>query len=37
MAAVAARFVPWNLYGRRGGVARPLCPVWPPCDRGPSS
>jgi len=28
--------VPWAPYGRRGGVARPLGPVWPPWVCGPS-
>jgi len=30
MAAVGAWPVPFALYGRRGGVARPLSLLWPP-------
>ena len=26
--------VPWAPYSRRGGVAGPLGPVWPPWGRG---
>jgi len=36
MAALEAWLVPWAPYGRRGGEARPLCPVWPPRGRCPS-
>jgi len=34
MAVVGAWLVPWALYGRREGVARPLGMVWPPWGRG---
>jgi len=34
MAAVWAWPVPWALYGRREGVARPQRPVWPTWGRG---
>jgi len=34
MAAVEARSVSWVLYGRRGGVAGPLGPVWLPWKSG---
>jgi len=36
MAAVGAWPVPLALYGRRGGGARPLHPVWTPWGRGSS-
>jgi len=36
MAPVGAWSVPCAPYGRRGGVAGPLRPVWPPCGRGRS-
>jgi len=36
MAAVLAWPVHWAPYGRRGGVAGPLGPVWPPWGRGRS-
>ena len=36
MAAVGAWPVPWATYGRRGGVAGPQGPVWPPMGRGRS-
>jgi len=34
LASVGSRPVPWATYGRRGGVADPLCPVWPKWGRG---
>jgi len=34
MNAVGALPFPWALYGRRGGVASFLGPVWPPWGRG---
>jgi len=37
MAVVKAWPVPWLPYGRRGGVAGPLAPVWPPWRRGHST
>jgi len=36
MAAVGAWLVPWVLYGRRGCLAGPLGPMWPPWGRGRS-
>ena len=35
-AALGAWPVQWALYGRRGGVAGPLGPEWPPWGRGRS-